>query len=491
MDIRIVKNDVLFLIVCIGLAILAELSFFHGMIGVSYLIFITGFYAVFFVRYRATIFTHRRIGLLLMVSIWLLSASYFFLDPPFFLYSLNIFIIPFLIFAHIILITSPKQLEWCTPKFIRLMAIKVGLALNYDFLFISHCFNAVFKQMDEEKAQIVKRILLGLAIGIPILAVVTPLLMSADTVFENMLGEIPEFFVNLNIQEQLFRSIIVFLYLVIFFGTFQILTWEKIRSNGITEQQNAEKFSFDSIVVLTVLFLLNGIYLLFTVVQFTYFFGTAVQEGYTYATYARKGFSELIMVTLVNWTILITALSVVKETRTKLKITLQIMYSILIGVSGVMLASAFQRLSLYESAYGFTIDRILAHAFMIFLMIIFTYTFIRIWIEKLSLIHFYIIASLLFYTAINVVSLENIIVDNNIERYEQTGKIDVDYLSRLSSSGLEGMIQLYEKDPNYPDLQMLLIEKKEAIKYDDQNWQSYNIQKHQVRQKLLGLDLDN
>src|SRR5690625_6827275 len=96
--------------------------------------------------------------------------------------------------------------------------------------------------------------------------------------------------------------------------------------------------------------------------------------------------------------------------------------------SGVMLTSAFKRLSLYEQAYGFTMDRFLAHAFMIFLMVIFAYTFIRVWVKRISLIHFYLIVGLIFYTVLNVINVEQFIVDKNLERYEQTGKIDVNTL---------------------------------------------------------------
>ena len=90
--------------------------------------------------------------------------------------------------------------------------------------------------------------------------------------------------------------------------------------------------------------------------------------------------------------------------------------------AAVLLSSAFMRLSMYEDAYGFSFIRIMAHSFMIFLVVIFMYTFIKIWIEKLSLFHFYFISSLLYYTVMNVIDVEKMIVSKNIDRYEQTGK---------------------------------------------------------------------
>ncbi|WP_138419738.1 DUF4153 domain-containing protein [Aquibacillus sediminis] len=482
------KNEVWFLIVCLGLALLAEWSFFHGEIGVSYLVFITGFYVVFFLRFRKVTFTHRRIGLLVMVSIWLLSASYLIYDSTFF-NLLNILVIPTLIIFHIILVTSAKQLQWYRPKMVQLLLEKIATGFRYNLVFLNRCFKQVFKKMDEQVANTVKRILIGLVIGIPLLIVVTSLLMSADAVFEEFIGAVPRFILQLDFQEQLIRSMIVIFYLFGFFGLFQVLTEPRQSAKQLTEQANDQK-NFDGVVTLTILLLLNTIYLLFTVVQFTYFFGDGLEEGYTYAEYARKGFFELIVVTLMNWAILITCLTKVRTQGLRLKRTLNIMYSILVIVSTIMLASAYQRLSLYETAYGFTFDRILAHAFMIFLVVIFAYTFIRIWLEKLSLLHFYFITSLLFYTALNVIPLERIIVTNNMERYHQTGRIDIEYLNRLSYAGVDGLIDLYHDKPDYPRLKQLLEHQQQSLTKQKSNWQSYNISEQRVKERLMDLQFD-
>src|SRR5690625_6094617 len=72
---HIINRDWLFLFLSLGLGFLAEISFLHGTIGLSYLLFISGFYIVFFYRFRLA-FQHRRIELLFIASIWLLSLCY-------------------------------------------------------------------------------------------------------------------------------------------------------------------------------------------------------------------------------------------------------------------------------------------------------------------------------------------------------------------------------------------------------------------------------
>jgi hypothetical protein len=170
---------------------------------------------------------------------------------------------------------------------------------------------------------------------------------------------------------------------------------------------------------------------------------------------------------------------------------LKVLYSLLIIVSSIMLTSAYLRLSLYEAAYGFTLDRILAHTFMLFLIVIFAYTLIRVWLERISLLHFYWIAGLIFYTGLNAMNLEEIIVENNLERYEETGKIDIYYLNYLSYTGIDGLITLYEEDPDYPELKEILQSRKEMIaNLELDSWQSFNFKKQQVVERLQELELN-
>lgn len=488
MDTVIKKNEWLFMLSCLGLGVLAEISFFHARIGVSYLVFLTGFYLVVFVRFRQG-FNHWRIGLLVMGCIWLLAASYLLYDNALF-YLLNIVVIPFLVLFHMVLITSPGNLKWSNLAFVGRMAVKLGQGVAYSNQFSGRVFKVVFRNMDESTSQRVKRVLTGLLIGLPLLGIVTGLLMSADAVFQKMVLRLPQFIFELNL-EVIFRSAVVLVFTAVFFGVLQVLRIN--RQTPIQEKNDQENgaISWNGVTALTILVLLNSVLTLFTVIQFTYFFSDGLQEGYTYAEYARRGFFELIIVTLINWTILICCLKLVREQGAKINLVLKLMYSLLVIVSGVMLVSAYQRLSMYEAAYGFTTERILAHAFMIFLIVIFAYTLIRVWLERLVLLRFYLIAGLMFYTALNVMHIEKIIVDENLERYERTSKIDIHYLNTLSDTGVHGLIVLYKINPNYPELEHMLHFRQQMMRDDPlDDWQSFNFTKQEVRERLLVLELE-
>lgn len=472
-----------FLFVCIGLGILAELSFLHGRVGVSYLVFILGFYLVTFLRFKLS-FNHRRIGLLLMSAIWVLSANFLFYDIYFF-HSLNTLLIPILVFTHIVLITSPSTFKWGKPKFLSLLIVKYQEGISYVLKFVNTKLKAMFKHKSKETVQIYTRIFFGLVIGIPILFIISLLLMSADTVFQDVVLRLPNFILNMNLIDWAFRVGFILLAGFMFFGIFQVLK----REPSIKEQ-GMQIIRWNDITAITILVMLSIVYLLFVIIQFAYFFSGQLIEGFTYAEYARKGFFELIIVLLINWTILISFLKFVSPSTKNLKVTLQLLYSVLIAMSGVMLISAYMRLSLYEAAYGFTLSRLLAHAFMIYLMVIFMYTLMRVWLEKIPLLHFYLIVGLIFYTGLNVVNLEQVIIDRNVERYEQTGKIDVYYLHYLSDAGTSRLIELYKQHPHIEDLEELLLAEQEYIrKHSTSSWQSFNFTRQKMMDQLTNLKL--
>lgn len=487
MNITLQKHDWLTLLLCLGLGILIEQSFFHGTIGISYLVFITAFYLVFFWRFKALFFTNRRIGVLIMLCVWLLSASYFLSSNPTF-YLLNILVIPFLIVFHIILITSPKQIKWYRLGFIHYSLTKMGASIRYIFLLFTIGGTKIKKGVDQDNLKTYRKVLIGLLISAPLLFVIVGLLASADAQFERIMFSFPNFLAQLDIGEELFRVLIILFYTAAIFGVFQVL-YKKAEEEFIPV--NIRKVQWDSVIVLTVLFLLNCVYILFVTVQFKYFFSGTLVGDLTYAEYARRGFFELVLVTLLNLTILVSILTFIGKQSAKIKAAFKIMLTALIVATGVMLTSAFLRLLMYEDAYGFTVARAIAHSFMIFLGVILIYTLVKVWLEKLSLAHFYLISFLLYYTLMNTVNLNSIVVEQNLERYEKTGKIDVFYINTLSDEGVQALVGLYKENPDNQDVQMILRDRKLAlVKSSDYTWQSFTIKRGKTQEILQEIEIE-
>ncbi|MUV36689.1 hypothetical protein JNUCC1_00493 [Lentibacillus sp. JNUCC-1] len=487
MERQIRWREVLFFITCLLLGVLGELSFFHEQIGMSFLIFISGFYAVLLIRFGLG-FSNRRIGILIMASIWILAGTYAFYDQHIF-YELNVLLIPVLTFFHVVLITRPTHVKWSKLNFVFLLLQKIKEGIMYAAAFINQMTSQVFKRLNTRAAGVAKQVTIGLLLGLPILFAMTLLLMSADRVFADVMLKLPSILFDARALQNVVHGVIALLMGLLFFGVFQVLKRSDEQNGTEGRELLKSRVRWNAVTPLTILFLLNSVYVIFTVIQFKYFFGEGLQDGFTYAEYARRGFFELLFVTLINWSLLITFLKMVNMKGRWMKRVLRLMYALLVAVSAVMLLSSYQRLGLYEAAYGYTVERVMAHACMLLLMVIFAYTFIRIWIERLALLHFYLIVGLVFYTGINAAGIEKIVVENNLERYEANGKIDIDYFKNLSWTGLAGLMDLYELDPEYPGLEEYLEKQKQHLKgKEDDSWQSFNMTRDRVKERMEGME---
>lgn len=483
MEIKVEKKDWLFLVLCLIVGIVAEEAFFRDQIGISYFVFIVVFYMLFFWRFRKFSFAHERVGYFILIAIWMLAAGYYLNDTSLF-YALNTLVIPALVIFHLVLMTSHNQINWSRLSFIYDIIKKLVDGLRFNFLFAGRMVKLFQGKNDPKKIEVGKKVFIGVAISVPLLFIVLNLLISADTEFARILNHLPNLLTFRT--ENVIRICIALIYAFGFFGFMQALLQRTIPK----KEEAFKAISADGIVTLTVLILLNIVYVLFVAVQFKYFFSGTLEDGYTYAEYARRGFFELLFVTLINLSVTTGVISFTKTIQGALKKGIRIALTILVLASGVLLVSAFMRLTMYEDAYGFTFTRVLAHSFMIFLMVILAYTFIKIWLDKLSLFHFYFIASLIYYVGINTVNLDRIVVEQNLVRYVNTGKIDIHYLNRMSATGTLGLIELYEIDPDVPGLQALLKQEKENRGYlKSHSWQSYNLVREKAVEKLEKLDL--
>ena len=71
----------------------------------------------------------------------------------------------------------------------------------------------------------------------------------------------------------------------------------------------------------------------------------------------------------------------------------------------------------------------------------------------------YLIVVVSVYTFINLFSIENIITKNNINRYYDTGKIDIEYLKNNNNDNIPQLVELYKNVIEAKD-----IENREEVK---------------------------
>ena len=129
---------------------------------------------------------------------------------------------------------------------------------------------------------------------------------------------------------------------------------EEKKQETRTEKDKTQKIS--TFTQNTILVSLNLIYLIFSIIQFKYLFINAGKTAdFDYAQYARTGFFQLMMVSLINFGILkIGKVEQKEKLNTMLKITM-IVFTLVIIISAIF------RMYLYEQAYGYTYLRLFVY----------------------------------------------------------------------------------------------------------------------------------
>lgn len=477
------KEKLLLILSALFAGIFFNYLFYGKTPGLSYPVYVVFLLCLFWWSTRKMLIVEKSFGWFILIPVLLLSATFAIHSNPV-LQALNLLLIPLLMVAHTLLVTN-KSTTWSKLSIIGDILKRVFpltlMNIPKPFLFAA----GELKTKEPGAGQLPwKKIATGLLISLPILLVVLPLLSSADMMFNyylNNLTEIEDFIELGPTVKQGIIILIVFVYISGYLWSFYI-------SQPETETGKAARdYTWDPTILLTVLFVINVVYLLFSMIQFSYLYGErhSLPAAFTYAEYARRGFFELVAVTVINLSILLCSMKFVKTENKGLYIVVQGFLSLLIVFSLNMLFSANFKMSLYEEAYGLTYLRIFVHYFLALLLVLFLVASINIWLKKPPLVKAYIIITLVFYTALNFINVDKIIARHNIDMYFKTGKIDVYYLQSLSYDAIPEMTKLAQGNRAIPNQvnNYLFTVKQDLSKAGP--WQSFNYSRYKAYTALI------
>lgn len=466
------------------IALLADYLFFDKVFGISIPIHILSIYVVFFWIFRNQLTFSWSFGWFLLVPIFLLSLTSALFSNDFF-QVINYLLLPFLIVLQMLMVIGDLR-NWYQFSFLgRIIEFIDFGAQSFGTPFKLIKFTYMKKESPVRSTLI--RILIGLAISLPLLAIVIGLLSTADSIFSKLVKDIIQYLEKINLGNLPLHTLNVLFYLYAFFLLFwSIAGWRKSLQDKNSNKDITTKSStyrFDGVISLTILFVLNVVYGVFCAIQVPYLLGKVqsfLPTGVTYADYAKQGFAQINSVILLNIILLLLFVHFVSKDKTFVDWSVKVLLSIMTICTGIMVFSAHVRLFKYEQAYGFTLERFLPHAFMILLFCISVILFVKIWNQNLSLVKYFVISALVWYTGINYVQVDSFIAQNNIKRYLETDKIDTEYLWVLSYDAVPELQKL-KNDPKVgPMITEILQSKKEALGIEKKAWQSYNYSKKQA-----------
>lgn len=359
------------------------------------------------------------------------------------------------------------------------------LALPFWFIApFSYTLNEVRNRLSKNQG-LASKIIRGIIITVPLLFIFAWLFSSADLVVNKYLGQIFSL-------DGLFISRIIIV-LIATCGLIGAYTYTFLNKALVAPGNQSNHAKLIGQVEATILLSsLNVLFLAFVIIQIAYLFGgeqTILAQGFTYAEYARRGFFELIAVALISLMLVWGSSFSFLQDKLQGKNYIQILGGgLVLQVFGV-LASAAERLYLYEHAYGLTVSRFYALAIVIWLAIVFTMLLVAI-IKKsheqqIALQTFASVLVLLI--SLNVINPDALIAQININRFYKVGKIDVNYLGNLSDDAMPRIIDFFDLADGDNKQQLgsqLYFRQTSNLDPALYEWQAFNVGRNRA-QKLL------
>ena len=316
----------------------------------------------------------------------------------------------------------------------------------------------------------------GLLIAAPLLLVFGALFVAADAVFERLVLDVFGFDL-----ERIFAH----LFLILFFAwTTAGLLWAALmarlpRNLGI---RRPGRLSLGVVEVGVILGLLDLLFLVFVVVQVRYLFGGAgrvvTTSGLTYAEYARRGFFELVTVAALALPLLLLAHWLLRTETHAHERVFRGLAGVMVALLFVVLASALQRMYLYQQEFGLTELRLYTTVFMAWISVVLVWFLLTVLCGARERFAFGALAAgFAAVLAINAMNPDALIARTNIERAQDGEKLNVYYLVLLSADAAP---VLMESLPEIGDrrlgenttLERVLLERWSTHRND---WRTWNL----------------
>lgn len=287
----------------------------------------------------------------------------------------------------------------------------------------------------------------GIAIAIPVLLVLVPLLMKADAAFSGLVGKLalPEF----SLGEGFWTLVMGFVLFVLAYG----LTLSLSKGQPRAAAKRAARKGFSAASVNGFLGVISLVYCVYLLSQLAYFFSAfqgILPRGYSNAEYARQGFFEMAQICVINLCLVGFSHYLVKKAEGRAPLATRILCLFVCLFSLVLIASAFSKMALYMEQFGLTWKRVLTSVFMAWLAICMAAIGTWLFVPKLPYMKAAVISLLILASLTCWADMDQVIARYNVTAYQsgRLERIDMDHLSGLSDSAVPWIAQLADdKDP--------------------------------------------
>lgn len=335
----------------------------------------------------------------------------------------------------------------------------------------------------------------GLLIATPILCLFALLLSAADLVFADRLRQVLETLKLDNLPELIQRLVLILAAAYLAIGVFAAALRNTIPYLPRGDDHSLVPCFLGGIESGIVLGSTNLLFAAFVAIQFRYLFGSTAnitEAGFTYSEYARRGFGELVLVVAITLLILLALSAIVRRETRAAAWLFNALNVVMVGLVGVMVVSALQRLLLYEAIFGFTRLRTYSHVAIIWLGLLFVPYLLALLtghMRRFATGALFVVIG--FGLTLNALNVDRFIAVRNIDYYKRNGTLHTNYLITLSDDALPKLLPLLNsEDPEV--LKVLgpgLACRADQMSGDDsaRGWQSNHAAHQTAREQLRSL----
>ena len=276
----------------------------------------------------------------------------------------------------------------------------------------------------------------GVAIGLPLLALFGGLFVAADAVFRNLLvSSVPD--LRHLWSHLLIGAGIAWLSCGLLRDLLATRDEQRLVAAGLVERRAPTRILVGPTEIAVALGIVNVLFAVFVAVQIRYLFGgrslVESRVHLTYAQYARHGFFELLAVSLLVLPLLFAAHALLRH-RSPFSLRLvQALSGVLIALVLVVMASALERMRLYQREYGLTELRLYSTGLILWLGFVFVWMAATVVRARPRLfVMGALVAGFAATLALNVANPDALIARTNLDRPH----VDTAYLGGLSDDAV-------------------------------------------------------
>lgn len=340
----------------------------------------------------------------------------------------------------------------------------------------------------------------GVLIALPVLAVFAALLASADMVFSQRLEQVIALFRLEKLPEYIFRLAYILAGAYALAGVFLHAAYRSKAEIETGEGKPALQPFLGFTEAAVVLGSVAALFASFVAIQFQYFFGGASNihlDGFTYAEYARRGFGELVVVAFFSLLLIQAASAATRRSTGTQRRWFSALAAAVVLLVLVMLVSAFQRLVLYESAYGFSRLRTYTHVFMIWLaLLLVAVVLLEVFGRERAFALAALLATVGFTASLAVVNVDAFIVRQNLNRALHGQALDVTYLAGLSPDAVPPLAAAYRSGGFSPEVRegagaaLACYAGRQRAGEQRGDWRSFHFSRWRAEGTLQALEAD-